>query len=53
MQVSVILLSYNPDVNKLTRTIYGILEQREIDYEIIVSDDGSSDKMFKEIERIF
>lgn len=45
-QVSVILLTYNPDNRKLRQTIRTIAVQQEIDLELIISDDGSARKDF-------
>ena len=41
MQVSVIVITYEPDINKLIATLKSIVHQKNISYEIIVSDDGS------------
>lgn len=45
-QVSVIVLTYNPDNRKLRQTLSAIAAQKEIDYEILISDDGSARKDF-------
>ena len=39
--VSVIVLSYNPDLEKMAQTLDSILMQRRIKLQIIVADDGS------------
>lgn len=49
-QVSVIVLTYNPDPAQLRRTLASIAAQREIEYELIVSDDGSKEKDFSFLE---
>lgn len=46
IQVSVIVLTYNPDAEKLRRTLRAAVEQEDISLEIIVSDDGSQEKEF-------
>ena len=45
-QVSVIVLTYNPDPAKLRQTLTAAARQREIDCEILISDDGSARKDF-------
>ena len=45
-QVSVIVLTYNPNPVKLRQTLAAITTQRSVDLEIIISDDGSSKKDF-------
>lgn len=45
-QVSVIVLTYNADAVKLRRTLAAIAVQKDIQFEVIVSDDGSSKKDF-------
>ena len=45
-QVSVIVLTYNPDNEKLRCTLAAAAAQKEIELEIIISDDGSARKDF-------
>ncbi len=45
-QVSVIVLTYNPDNEKLRRTLAAAAGQKDIEFEIIISDDGSARKDF-------
>ncbi len=45
-QVSVIVLTYNPNPAKLRQTLTAAARQQEIDYEILISDDGSTRKDF-------
>lgn len=45
-QVSVIVLTYNPDNAKLRRTLAAAARQQEVDMELIISDDGSARKDF-------
>lgn len=42
-QVSIIILSYNPILDKLLNTIKSAICQKNVDFEIIVADDGSKD----------
>ena len=48
-KISVIVCTYKPDLNKLKRTLLSIFRQKEVDVEIVVSDDGSNID-FSEIE---
>ena len=41
VEVSVVLLTYKPDWNKLKRTLGSIVMQKDVAFEIIVTDDGS------------
>ena len=38
---SVLILCFNPDIEKIKKTIISIVNQKGLTYEIIVSDDGS------------
>lgn len=51
--VSVVFLTYNPDLQKTLRSLYAVINQKGIDFEIIISDDGSKEDYFNEIERFF
>ena len=46
LQVSVIVLTYNPDKRKLLQTLSAAASQKDISFEIIISDDGSVKKDF-------
>lgn len=48
--VSVIVLTYNSDINKLMRTVQSILLQKDINVELIICDDGSENNNFDKIE---
>ncbi len=52
-QVSVIILSYNPKIEKMCRTIRSIIGQKNINFEVVVSDDGSTLPEFDKIEHFF
>lgn len=45
-QVSVIVLTYNPDNRKLRQTLRTVAAQKDVDLEILISDDGSKEKDF-------
>lgn len=45
-QVSVIVLTYNPDPVKLRQTLTAAANQLDVELEIIISDDGSTQKDF-------
>lgn len=51
-QVTVGIVSYNPDSDKLKRTIYSVLQQKGVSYQIVVADDGSMNDRFEEVEEI-
>lgn len=40
--ISVIILVYNPDLEKLKRTICSVMNQKNVKMQIVISDDGSS-----------
>lgn len=50
-QVSIIIVTYNPDLEKLKRTIKSALLQKEIEAEIIIADDASKDDFREQIQR--
>lgn len=52
IKVSVIVLIYNPNLNRLKYTLNSIALQKDIGYEVIISDDGSEKIDIKEIEKI-
>lgn len=49
-EVSIIILTYNPDWEKLMMTLASALLQKKIDFEIIISDDGSNVNYTDKIE---
>ena len=53
MEVSVVILTYNSELKKIYRTIDSILCQEEINFEIVISDDGSDCNHFNKIEKYF
>lgn len=50
---TVIVLTYNPNKEKLLQTLRSILWQKDIDMEIIVADDGSKENYFEEAKALF
>lgn len=52
-QVSVIVLTYNPDPQKLRKTLEAAVSQRDVSLEIIISDDGSANKDFSFLPDFF
>lgn len=51
--ITVLLAQYNPDYKKLTATINSILIQKNVNYEIIICDDGSTEDCFSQTEAYF
>ncbi|WP_270816573.1 glycosyltransferase family 2 protein [Hungatella effluvii] len=47
---SIIVLTYQSELSEIRRTLYSILSQTCKEIEIIISDDGSNDNHFEEIE---
>lgn len=53
IEISVVVLTYNPNWNKLRATLQSILQQENIDIEIIISDDGSKNDCRNDVEDFF
>lgn len=51
MQISVIVLTYEPRVDKLLATLASIIDQKGIMFELILSDDGSKNINIEDIEK--
>lgn len=49
-KVSIIIASYNPSLEKMLFSINSVIKQTGIDYELIITDDGSKNNYFSEIE---
>ncbi len=47
---SVIVCCYNSDIEKLKRTLISIIKQKNVSYEIIISDDGSKERAIETIK---
>ena len=53
VDISVIVLTYNPDLNDLKRTLRSIMLQDGVDFEIVIADDGSKNNLSQEITDYF
>ncbi len=53
INVSVIVVTYNSDLDKLKRTLKSVICQKKVSFEIIVSDDGSQTGLSEDVERFF
>ncbi|NLK24602.1 MAG: glycosyltransferase [Clostridiales bacterium] len=51
--VSALICTYNPDLDKLLMTVKSFLLQEKIKIQIVITDDGSEDDYFMKIEEIF
>lgn len=51
--VSVVVLTYNSDYNRIIKTLASIIKQKSCTFEIIISDDGSKDFFYVEIDKWF
>ena len=51
--VSIIIASYFPIYEKLCSTVKSILNQKNISFEIIITDDGSQENYFEKIQHFF
>ncbi len=51
--LTVLVATYHPVWEKLKRTLRSILLQKNVDYEILVCDDGSEVNFFEQIETFF
>ena len=52
-EVSVLVITYHPDLQKLRQTLRSILHQQDVRPEIIVADDGSENNLSREITSLF
>ena len=51
--ISVVVATYNPNFDKLKLTLISLIKQKEINYEIILTDDGSKNNYFEEVSKFF
>ncbi len=51
--ISVVVVTYKAEWRKLKLTLLSILMQKDVSFEIVVSDDGSSDNHRERIEHLF
>lgn len=52
-EVSVIVVTYNSNYNRIIKTLDSILKQIDCNFEIIIADDGSEEFLIEEIRRYF
>ncbi|NME83739.1 glycosyltransferase [Clostridium sp. SM-530-WT-3G] len=52
-KVSIIVLTYNPNYDKLELTIKSLLAQKNIDFQIVITDDGSKKNYFDKLNSLF
>lgn len=53
VKISVIVITFNSRWDKTKRTLDSVIAQKDVDYEIIISDDGSKINNYKKIESYF
>ena len=53
MEISVVVVTYNQDLKRILLTLKSIINQKFMDYELIISDDGSKYNYFDEIKNYF
>lgn len=51
--LSVLVCTYNSDWDKTRRTLYSVLMQKNVEFEIVVTDDGSTENNFEKIKEYF
>lgn len=50
MEISVIVCCYNPNIDKLKNTIISIMNQKDVNFQTIITDDGSCNDYYNELE---
>lgn len=50
VDISVIMATYNPSWDKCRFTLDSIIEQRNVNFELVITDDGSSENLFDRID---
>lgn len=53
IDVSVVVLTYNPDPDDLKKTLRSIMLQTGVSFEIVIADDGSAKDLSEEIKAFF
>lgn len=53
LDYSVVVVTFNPDFSSMIKTLYSIVNQRDVSFEIVVADDGSKIDYFDEIKEYF
>ena len=51
--LTVLVISYNPNYGKLMRTLRSAILQKGVHHQIVVADDGSKNNYFAEVEELF
>ena len=49
-EITVIVCTYNPDLQKLISTLKSVVLQKGVKIQVIVTDDGSSNNYFNEVK---
>lgn len=53
MDITVLVAQFNPDINKVYYTLNSIINQKNIEFDIVICDDGSLNDCFEEIKEYF
>lgn len=53
MEISVIVCTYNPDFDKLIETLNSCLLQKDVELQLVITDDGSKNNYFHELKSYF
>lgn len=53
MDVTVIVVCYNPEWKKMKKTLLSVVGQKNVNFDVIVADDGSKENYFEEVESFF
>lgn len=51
--VSVLIVSYQPDLEQLKKTVISAIRQKNVIHQIVIADDGSANNYFEEIREVF
>lgn len=52
-EISIIIVTYNSDWKKLKKTMKSVICQQKVNFEIIISDDGSKNRLPEDVEKYF
>ena len=52
-EITTIITTYNAEWKQLKKTVVSAIKQKNLKHQIIVSDDGSDNNYFKELEKLF
>lgn len=53
IDITVMIASYNPVWEKIKKTVMSVIRQRNVNCEIVITDDGSGNDYFNELESLF